>query len=376
MNKIIVKQIALVLSLTCSTLANATQNDDAFEDYINNIICENPEGNLVSTCEDASTTIGGSGETLSQTGNTGTQGVNELAAREKQKAAQVIEKFDNWSIFSSYEYANLDRDLTDIENGYSGHSQALTVGADYRMNSALLLGLAISMKDSDIDMDGGAGSVDSDSQEWVMFMNYQVFNAFYIDGYLSQANIENSNIRSVSFGRIQYQARSDFDSKNTEWGLGISYPLSLDAFALDISAQYKNAELELDSFSEQSDDPVKNLNLHYQSQQIDSETITLSLNGSFNWSIQSGVVIPYVSGEWIVENENKAREIETHLVLAPDAEAFVIVTDAPDDAYGRLSAGVQYIMSGGLMFFMGAESLVKHEYFDSWSAAVGFRLEL
>jgi len=71
----------ILLCLLIPTALSATENDDAFRDYINNVICLNPQGDLVITCNAATTTIGGNGSTLSQTGNTGTQGSNDLSAR-------------------------------------------------------------------------------------------------------------------------------------------------------------------------------------------------------------------------------------------------------------------------------------------------------
>lgn len=376
---------ALFLSLSVASICTATTNDDAFFDYLNNVICDAPQGNLVATCAAAGETVGGSGETLSQTGNTGTQGANELAAREKvQRPATDTEEsdastrleFNGLGLFGGIDYRNLERSNTAAETGYDGSAWLVNLGLDYRINNQFLVGAAFSWQETDLDMNAGAGAVNTESQEWVAFASYQLSTSWYVDGYLGLLQQENDTDRNVAFGLIQNTAKANFDSEKVQWGVGSGYQLSYQSLALDVSLRYEVSELDIDAYEESGGDPIENLNLAYDQQTVDSETITLGLLGSYNIGLQQGVLIPFFKAEFTTEQEDDARSVQTHLVVAPDEPAFTINTDAPDDVYGVLGAGVQMIVPGGLMFFLSGESLVSHEYLDTWKISSGIRMEL
>ncbi|MEE2733697.1 MAG: autotransporter outer membrane beta-barrel domain-containing protein [Pseudomonadota bacterium] len=366
-------------------LCHATTNDDAFFDYLNTVICDAPEGDLVATCAAAGETVGGSGETLSQTGNTGTQGANELAARERlqlpgteneDSEAVARMEFNGLGMFGGIDYRNLERSNTDAETGYDGSAWLASVGLDYRLSERLLAGGAFSWQETDLDMNTDAGKVSTESQEWVAFASYQLSPSFYLDGYLGWLQQENDTDRNVRFGLIRNTARARFDSEKTQWGLGAGYQMNLQALALDLALRYEGSELDIDAYEETGGDPIENLNLAYARQTVDSETLTLALFAAYSLGLQQGVLVPYFKSEITREQEDDARTVQTHLVVAPDAPAFTIITDAPDDLYGVVGAGVQMIVPGGLMFYLDAESLVSHEYLDSWKISSGIRMEL
>lgn len=91
---------------------------------------------------------------------------------------------------------------------------------------------------------------------------------------------------------------------------------------------------------------------------------------------ERGVLIPYLKTEMIREQEDDARTVQAHLVVAPDEPAFTIITDAADAHYGIVGAGVQMILPAGFMFYLDAESLIRHDYLESWEISTGIRLEL
>lgn len=384
MNKMILT-VALPVGLWVGAAHSATSNDDAFFDYLNNVVCDNPQGTLVATCAAASETVGGSGQTLSQTGNTGTLGANELAAREKLKlpAAEAEEEsagarleLSGWGLFTGIDYRNLQRDDTTMETGYDGSSLQLTLGADYRFSPRLLLGGVVSLQDADLDMNADAGSVNTESQEWVAFANYQVVDGLSVDAYVGTLLQQNDTDRNVSFGLIQNTAKASFDSEKLQWGLGSNYQLAFNALALDMGLRYEVSKLTIDAYEERGGDPILNLNLSYEEQTVDSETLTATLLASYNIGLDRGVLIPFVKLEATNEMKDSARGVRTHLVEAPDEPAFVITTDAPDDTYGVVGAGVQMILPGGLMVYVDAESLVAHDYLNTWKLSSGIRIEL
>lgn len=380
------KYSVVVSGLLCSAFAQgATVNDDAFFDYLNTVICDVPQGDLIATCAAAGETIGGSGETLSQTGNTGTQGANELAAREKlqlptseaeETAASTRLDFSGWGLFSSVDYRDLQRDETVFESGYDGRSLLLTVGADYRLAPQLLIAAAISVQDSDLDMNSAAGSVSTESREWVTFASYQFTQSIYVDGYVGALSQDNETQRNVRFGLIQNTAEAEFDSEKQQWGVGSGYQFSSGALALDLALRYDASELDIDAYRESGGDSIENLNLAYAEQSVESETLTLSLLAAYSVSLRQGVLIPYLKTEMIREQEDDARTVQAHLVVAPDEPAFTIITDAADAHYGIVGAGVQMILPAGFMFYLDAESLIRHDYLESWKISTGIRLEL
>ena len=363
----------------------ANQNDDAFKDYVNNVICNNPQGDLVITCNAASTTVGGSGNTLPQTANISAQGVNELSSRESTNKAKLSQQSEEdaarvqmqrWGVFGGIDYRNLDRDDTTIETGYDGRTVVLTVGADYRLTRDLLAGTALSYADTRMNFSGRSATMDVTGYEWVAFANYQFSDWLYMDGYLGTTQQKNDGSRAVSFGLIQYDAQTDFDSDNTQWGLGMGTQTAFNNLALDVSLRFDSSRVKVDAYTEKGGDSIENLNLRYDSQTIDSNQVKLAINSALNLSLQNGVMAPYVRAEVINELETDARAITSHLVLAPDEPAFVATTDKPDDLYGRIAMGVQYLKAGGVMLYLDAEGLVGHAFLNNWGLSSGFRLEL
>lgn len=380
-----VKLLTLTVVSTLSMGAGAKSNDKAFFDYINNVICDNPQGNLIVTCNAATTTIGGSGTTLSQTSNTGTQGASELSATDQLNRSKTSDKdsetntrieFDQFGLFANAQYRNLDRDDTELENGYDGSGKVITAGADFSVNKSLLFGAAFSEGDSKLNFNNAAGAAKTELSEWLIFGNYQMTDAIYIDGYFGESEQENESKRAVDFGLIQYNARSDFDTEQSQWGLGVGHSTNIDQLAFDVALRYASSSADIDAYEEEGGKQLENLNLVYEKQTIDSDTLSLAFNIAANIGLESGVVVSYIRGEIIRELEDDAREITAHLALAPDEEAFVVRTDKPDSGYGIVGGGVQMIVPGGMMFFLDLETLASHDYLNTWRATTGIRMEL
>lgn len=380
--KLFLPALAWPLLTLASAPLQANQNDEAFKDYVNNEICASPGTvDLALTCSLAATTVGGSGSTLPQTGNTGTQGSDDLSARERTdktqgSTAETRFQLQQWALFSSVDYRNLERDATDLENGFDGDAVVVTAGADFRYSPTLLMGMVLSYGDSDLDFLQESGGMSSERYEGIAFAHYQLQESLYVDGYLGLTQQSNSMTRAVSFGLIQYDASSDYDADSQQWGVGAGYVMPVGSTVVDVALRYDASRLQVDAYEETGGTDIENLNLRYDAQTIDSSTITLSLYSAFNVSLSSGVLVPYVYGDLVREFEDDARRVSSTLVVAPDEEAFVMITDAPDDLYGKAGAGVQLVAPGGLMFFVDGQSLLGHEYLSAWQLSAGFRLEL
>ena len=375
------QRVWLLLAALPFQNALATLNDEAFRDYVNNVVCDSPQGvNLQLTCDAAAVTIGGSGNTLSQTGNTGTQGANELSSRERnpqQAAVSEAERrqFANIGVFSSLDYHNIERDTTEVESGYEGDALVWTLGADYRLSPRWLLGTSLAYGDTDLDYAQNAGATDTERLEWLLFASHQLTDAFYIDAYAGWSQQSSDTVRTVAFGLIQYDAASDVDADGVQWGVATGYGFQLGGAVVDLALRYDEHRTDVDAYEERGGTDILNLNLRYEGQTIDSRTVTLSVLAAYNLSVAGGVLVPYASGELVSEREDAGREVNSQLLVAPDEVPFVVQVEAPDDQYGRVGGGVQFIAPGGVMGFVALESLVSHDYLDVWRTVVGVRGE-
>ena len=336
---------ALSFSLiTMSPSLASANNDTTFTNYLSEL-CLAPSGVLIATCTSAFPSIGGGGsETPSTTGNTGQRGAsgrNSTSATIQDDNALADVRFKNWGLFSSLQYAETKKDDSEIENGFKGDSRTLLIGADYRINNRSLIGLAASIGDTAINFDNDSGSLDTSHNEFIGFFNHQFNDALYVDGYTGFTDITNDAKRQLDFGNINYIAESDYDTDQTQWGLAVGYLVNVKQITIDSTLKFDQSSTKIDSYEETGGTTVDNLNLIYESQKIESQTISFGITSSINVSTANGVLIPFLRVEIIKENKNDARAINSRLASAVPTSSFNLITEAPDRNFIIAGGGIK-----------------------------------
>lgn len=364
----------LVVALSPQVSAN---NDQAFTNYLGEL-CLNPSGVLIATCTSAFPTLGGGGsETPSTTGNTGLQGAQGGSATDstiRDDSALTEVRLQNWGLFSTLQYTDTKKDDTDLENGFNGDSQTLLIGADYRFNPRSLAGIAVSIGESNIDFDNSSGTLDTSHTEFIAFFSHQFSDVFYVDGYTSITDNANESERQVDFGDINYVAEGDFDADKDQWGLTAGYILNIKQVSIDATLTLNQSNTTIERYEETGGTTVDNLNLIYESQRVESQTVSLGVVSSLNISTSNGVLVPFLRVEAIKENQNDAREITSRLVSA--ASSFNLSTEAPDREFMIIGGGVKLVATKGIQCYLDTDWMVAHEYLQTWRISAGLRIEI
>lgn len=357
----------------------SANNDAAFTQYLSEL-CLAPSGVLIATCTSAFPVIGGGGsETHPTTVNAGQQNANGNRSTNTtiQGDSSLTEiRFKNWGLFSSFQYTDTKKDNSDLESGFKGDSRTFLAGADYRLNNHTLIGFAASIGDTAIDFDDNSGALDSSHNEFIGFFDHQFNDALYIHGYSGFTDKTNDAKRQVDFGEINYIAESDFDEDQTQWGLAVGYLINLKKISLDTTLAFNQRRTEIESYEETGGTTVDNLNLIYESQSVDSQTISLGFVSSLNVSTTNGIFIPFLRIEITKENKNDAREIASRLASAAPNTNFTLATEAPDRDFITAGGGVKLVATKGIQCYLDTDWMVAHEYLHTWRISAGLRIEI
>lgn len=288
-----------------------------------------------------------------------------------------------------------DKDRTDQSDGYDFHTLGVTIGADYRITDAFVLGGAFGYSRYDADFDDTPRSpkgqdVDSNTYAGSLFATYYTDFGLFADaiGTLGWGDFDSkrkifipNNTDDIDLGAgpgndLDVTAKGDFDSFQYGLAARVGYDYSPeDHRQLTITPlagiQYLHANI--DGFDEEG---AGGLNLTYDDFDAKSLTSTLGVEATYAFSTEIGVVTPSLRADWVHEfADNDGPEV-AYLSDPTGLSAFEITPDATDSNYGVLGAGVAAQLAGGWSVFADYATPVGLDDFHVHQINFGLRKDL
>lgn len=305
--------------------------------------------------------------------------------------------FARWGFFLNGVYGTGDKDARENENEYDFDAYGLTTGLDYRFSSQFVAGIAYGYVDSDTDIDdqqgsvaGGAGKADQDTESHT-FALYSTWyqEDFYFDGSLTYTSIDIEGKRAIDYGNVRQTAVMDTDAEQWGFNLGGGYNHHLGGpWNARYFARLEYLDLEVDGYKERAAqktadgaDPANptqdkdSLIMQVFDQDLESLQSVLGVNFTYVASMDFGVLTPYLTAQWNHEFENDERTIRAKYVFDPTNSVLRFRSNAGDEDFFGISAGVNSVLKGGTQLFFNYDTVLGLEDVTQHVFTAGVRFE-
>jgi len=275
-----------------------------------------------------------------------------------------------------------------FEDAFDFDGQEITVGVDYRLNDAFVVGLLVGHTDRAIDFDSSLSIVDARiDTDGYSTMAYAMWEKgdLYVNGSVGGQWLSLDQRRRITYpsfnplvAPIDETALGSSDSTAISATLGLGYDLRWQAFSFEPFAKAEYQDITIDAFTEHS---ANGFDFNYGEQKLTSLETGLGFKLQYVFTPSFGVLVPYLRAEYRHESRNDSRSISAvyagiaaFAASAPGVN-FNLPTDQPDDSYYVASGGMSIVLKHGLQGFIQYAQVFDLEPFSDRVITGGIRLE-
>ena len=294
------------------------------------------------------------------------EGVDDPACAGAGGAAADSVSYEGLGAFLSGEYQFKDKKNTGIEMGYKSNSFGPTLGMDYRIGTAGVVGAAFDFDHTTGDFDSNFGDFTTDTFTGILYGSYYPTEQSYIDAALGFGHKEFETDHDAFPGGGPSVVNSETTGFDFTADLSGGYDFTFESVTVGprVGIHYKRTSL--DSFTETG---VGTL-FHYEDQVDESLTGTIGAQASMAFSTSFGVVVPQVSAEYVREFLD---DRERHTAQPVGGVPFTFVTDQPDRNHFNLGAGVVFVLPEGITPFVNYAAEVANSLEETHTVSAGAR---
>lgn len=310
-------------------------------------------------------------------------------------AAGADEIFGRLGFFINGSYSWQDHNENSFEPGFEFEERKIMTGVDYRLTDDMILGVSAGWVDSDTDIDSNAGNIETVGYNIALYGSYYPTEELYVDFIGGYGGKEHDIHRNIQYsipgagpaGTVNNRANSDPDSDNYFATVGTGYQLNMAQFGVPSlivtpMLRFDYVRLELDSYTEKMSDantttPGSSWNLRVTGEEFDSLTSNLGVQADYAWSQSWGVVMPFVSGEWVHQYKDSSETINARFVNdITGLGVFSVKTNSPDRNWFNFRIGASAQFAHGIAAFVNFEKIFGLTNVNADTLYVGLRMEL
>ena len=275
-----------------------------------------------------------------------------------------------------------------FEDAFDFDGQEITVGVDYRLNDAFVVGLLVGHTDRAIDFDSSLSIVDaridSDGYSTMAYALWEKGN-FYVNGSVGGQWLSLDQRRRITYpsfnplvAPIDETALGNSDSNAISATLGLGYDLRWKAFSFEPFVKAEYQDITIDGFTENS---ANGFDFNYGEQKLTSLETGLGFKLQYVITPSFGVLVPYLRAEYRNESRNDSRSISAvyagiaALAASTPGVNFNLPTDQPDHSYYVASGGMSVVLKHGLQGFIEYAQVFDLEPFSDRVITGGIRVE-
>jgi uncharacterized protein YhjY with autotransporter beta-barrel domain/phospholipase/lecithinase/hemolysin len=291
-----------------------------------------------------------------------------LLGRLDLSAARSGEASGGLNLYLDVNSASVSRPDTLQSLSYEVDSTGLTGGFDYDLGGGAIVGGAINYTRGEADMNSATGRARASGWQAGLYAGWAGGGAF-AEGY---AGIGWLDYRIRRTGVIDdIHARTDGNAVAAGGRAG--YLFDLGGARIGPVAGVRYARVKLDGFTEVGD-PVLTLNV--QDQETDSLVGSAGIEARGTLDFGGAAVRPYVQAAIEREFAGDARTVRYALTAAPTIVNQWVLPDRPDDIYGRVTAGANFDVTGGISVQVNATASIGQDQGNDVGGFVGLRMRM
>ena len=281
-----------------------------------------------------------------------------------------------FNLFASVQIKKVEREKTQQENGYEQDAIGGTIGFDYALNSDFFVGAALGSTSNTLDYNDDQGGVETSTITLIGFFSYNMNNlAFDFQLGFDQSDYEVNRVFEYEDTFIDLEVTSSGETTGSQYFIlsNLQYSFNRKALTFSPYVQLEYSDGTIDAYQETNS---IGFDVFLNERNSQETLINLGFNSQYVVRTKWGVLIPSFDFEVVNSVSGGESEVEGRFVFAPeDTENFVLTSDEVDTLFYRSSLGFSAVFPRGTSAFLNYQQLIDKEYFDTWQANAGVRIE-
>ncbi len=288
-------------------------------------------------------------------------------------------------IFGTVTYSGSKQDVTLIEPGFASDFGSITVGADYRVTSAVTAGLSVGYGETKLNFLGPNGSLKSKALSVAGYaliqagdhLDFSLLAAYSRMRYRSVRPIEYSVTFAGGTDVVAATADSRTNANQFEFSAGGVYSFNHGAWTFGPAVQATYSSMSIGAFDETG---AGGLNFQFPHQHVDS--LQFAVGGDISYAVSTGIgtLSPYLRARSVFETLDHSRSVKLRYVndpiTAPGGFGTVLTTTAGDRTRYTVGGGIAAQFAHNISAFVDASGVLGLENIRQYTISFGIRAAL
>jgi outer membrane autotransporter protein len=293
----------------------------------------------------------------------------------------AIDVEGRWGFFANGTASSVDRDPSARVSGFEADLSGATLGLDYRVTSAWVLGGAVGYEENDSELDFDGGSVDNETLTFSLQTSWFSGKSAWFEAIAGMGQTDIDQSRGIRYALpgviVDSIAVGSTESDQTFASIATGWDFAPGAFAISPEIRFDYLSADVDAFEETVtgiNDLGRGLGIAYDAQDFSSITGQVGVQIGYNVSTSWGVIVPQVNLSFIREFDDGADTVQGGFLGDSLSESYTLLNDDADTSYGQVGAGAVFVTRSGRSFYVFYDQLVSHEFLEIQTFNVGLRL--
>jgi outer membrane autotransporter protein len=274
---------------------------------------------------------------------------------------------DRLGIWLRGNYGSGSKDASIADNGFDGHQVTATLGADYRVGSQSVLGVAVGIARAGIGFRSVGGGLDTHGVNASLYGSSYLYKNLYLDALANYGHSSYATTRHIVFvesgSTVDETALGSTGGRTLNGSLYFGYDFGAGGLTVTPMVGYAYSRATVNAFTESG---ASGLDLSVDEQTIKSATVNVGLQMNFAWNTSFGVILPHLRVTSVHELEEATPMLGMHFAADPLGSAgstFAVQGDVPNRVYWKLAAGTS------IQFKHGIAGYVEYQRLENYGAA-------
>jgi outer membrane autotransporter protein len=196
---------------------------------------------------------------------------------------------EGWGVWGELFGSDFTQDKRNGIEGYDGNMWGMTLGVDWQVDSATILGLAATYSTTDVDHDLARNNLDIDSFQGSLYGSFSC-NPWYVQGALGLGHHDYDQTRNIIAGAAS-AGTALADYKAWEWLANVEagYVYKQDEWNLIPSALLRYSHLDIDNYNERG---AGGRNLSVKNENVNAFVAGLGLKVQYDSNYADSRIVP------------------------------------------------------------------------------------
>lgn len=281
---------------------------------------------------------------------------------------------NTWGWFINGNVSGGKQDESLFEKAFDFSTTGLSAGVDYRIQDKGFVGIAAGLGNTGLDLSFNQGGTDTQGRSLILYSSMYFLQSGYLDAIFSTNYFSMDSRRRIIFGSIDDQLSADISGTATAFKLASGYDFSFfKGVSTSLALNLEYLKTTIDQYTEAGNSPF---GVTIDEREIKRLNSSLGSRVSYPISTASGVWMPQLDIHLVRQFEQNATLIEGYFNSDPDRTRFRFNSNVPDRNYIQLDLGLSFVSPGGTTGFVQIGSSMSKQYYQNWTATIGYRMAL